>query len=67
VGLGRLKGRCTKIDRLDKEKLDFHKKVYDGYKELAKMYPERIVTIDGNRDVEEIVKDIYNKIKELIK
>lgn len=67
VGLGRLKGRCTKIDRLDKEKIDFHKKVYDGYKELAKMYPERIVTIDGNRDVEEIVKDIYNKIKELIK
>lgn len=67
VGLNRLKGRNGKIDRLDKEKMDFHSKVYNGYLELCKKYPERIVTIDGNRDVEEIVKDIYNKIKPLLK
>ncbi len=67
VGLKRLKDRSGKIDRLDKETISFHQKVYDGYVLLAKKYPERIVRVDGNRNVEEIVKDIYNKVMPLIK
>lgn len=66
VGLERLKGR-EKCDRLDKEKLEFHDKIYQGYKELARLYPERIVTINGERDIEEIVLDIYNQILSLLK
>jgi dTMP kinase len=66
VGLERLKGR-EKCDRLDKEKLEFHDKIYQGYKELARLYPDRIVTINGERDIEEIVLDIYNQILSLLK
>jgi dTMP kinase len=66
VGLERLKGR-EKCDRLDKEKLEFHDKIYQGYKELARLYPNRIVTINGERDIEEIVLDIYNQILSLLK
>jgi dTMP kinase len=66
VGLERLKGR-EKSDRLDKEKLEFHDKIYQGYKELARLYPDRIVTINGERDIEEIVLDIYNQILGLLK
>jgi dTMP kinase len=66
VGLERLKGR-EKSDRLDKEKLEFHDKIYQGYKELARLYPDRIVTINGERDIEEIVLDIYNQILSLLK
>ncbi len=62
VGLNRLKGRNGKIDRLDKEKIDFHNKIYDGYLALCDMYPDRIVKIDGNREVSFIVEDIYNEI-----
>ncbi len=62
VGLARLKGRDSKIDRLDKETIDFHKKIYEGYLKLCDMYPNRIVKIDGNRSVDEIVSDIYNEI-----
>ena len=62
VGLARLKGRDTKIDRLDKETIDFHNKIYNGYLKLSKMYSERIVRIDGNRSVDVIVNDIYNEI-----
>ncbi len=66
VGLARLKGRSEKLDRLDKEKIDFHNKIYNGYVTLANMYPDRIKRIDGNRDIDLIVKDIYNYIKEIL-
>lgn len=62
VGLARIKGR-DKIDRLDLETLDFHKKVYEGYQEVCKLYPNRVKSINGERNIEEIIKDIYNDIK----
>ena len=62
VGLARIKGR-DKIDRLDLETIDFHQKVYEGYKEVCKLYPDRVKPIDGERTIEEIVEDIYNDIK----
>lgn len=42
------KGGADKSDRLEKERLDFHKKVYEGFKQLAEQKPERIVTIDAS-------------------
>lgn len=65
TGLSRIKGR-DKIDRLDLETFDFHKKVYEGYKEIARMYPKRIRTIDGKREVNIIVNEIYNDILKLL-
>ena len=62
VGLARIKGR-GKIDRLDLEAMDFHQKVYEGYLEVCKMYPERIKTINGEREINLIINDIYNDIK----
>ncbi len=66
VGLSRLKGRNTKIDRLDKESLDFHQRVYDGYLKLCDMYPNRVIRIDGNRDVDSIVSDILERINKIM-
>ena len=62
VGLARIQGR-DKIDRLDLEEFDFHQKVYDGYLEVCKMYPERIKSINGEREISLIIDDIYNDIK----
>ena len=62
VGLARIKGR-DKIDRLDLETMDFHKKVYEGYKEVCKLYPERVKSINGERNIELIIEDIYEDIK----
>ena len=62
VGLARIKGR-DKIDRLDLEALDFHQKVYEGYLEVCKMYPERVKPINGERAINLIIDDIYNDIK----
>lgn len=62
----RLKDNNREMDRLDLENMNFHNMVYEGYKEVAKMYPERIVSIDGDRTVEEIIKDVVKHIDKLL-
>lgn len=53
-------------DRIEKEKLDFHNMVYEGYKKLACMYKERIKIVDANCEIEDVTKNviaiIHNKL-----
>ena len=51
------------VNRLDKEKIDFHKKIREGYLTIASMYKDRIKVIDANRTKEEVAKDMYDLIK----
>ena len=44
------KGGADSDDRLEQEGFDFHNKVYDGYLQAAKLYPDRIVKIDCSGD-----------------
>lgn len=41
------KGGADKNDRLEQMKLDFHEKVYLGYKEIAKQEPDRFYVVDA--------------------
>ena len=66
VALKRLSGR-DKTDRLDLEKKDFHERVYKGYQEVLKMYPDRIVRIDGNQELDKVIKDCLNTIRNYLK
>ena len=52
-------------DRLEQEKMDFHYRVYNGYKAVAEANSERIAVIDANRSIEEIKEDIYDRLKRL--
>lgn len=61
IGLDRIKNR-KKSDRLDREELKFHNKVREGYLEVAKLYPERIVKIDGTKSIAEITIIIIEEI-----
>ena len=56
VALKRLSLR-DKTDRLDLETIDFHNKVYDGYLEAVKLYPNRIKVINGNQPLEDVIND----------
>ncbi|MBA4537467.1 dTMP kinase [Bacillus aquiflavi] len=63
IGLERIslhKGR--EINRLDLEKLEFHKKVHEGYHILLNQFSERIVKIDASKAVEEV----YNETKTIL-
>ena len=46
-------------DRLEKESMDFHKRVKEGYLEIAKNN-KRIKVIDASKSIEEIFKEVKN-------
>ena len=58
-------GRAGSLDRLELEELDFHYRLYEGYKALAEAEPERIKRIDASGTPEEICADIYAHLEEL--
>ena len=65
IGLERIAANnAREVNRLDKEKLEFHNKVREGYLILAKRYPERIVIIDASKSMEEVAEETYRIIKE---
>ena len=66
VGKHRIEENRDNQDRLEHEKMTFHKRVYKGYLELEKMYPERIVGIDASLGIDEIKEEIYRKLEEII-
>lgn len=50
-------------DRLENEDLEFHKKVYNGYKELIKKDPERFIVIDANQSIDNVLNEVIEKLK----
>ena len=67
VGKTRIKANRETEDRLEHEKMAFHREVFEGYLELEKQYPGRIVGIDASMGIEEIRDEIYMKLEEIIK
>lgn len=63
-GKQRLTGKV--YDRLEAEKSDFHERVRGGYLELAAAEPERFLVIDAARPVEDIGRDIRQRVRQLL-
>ncbi|WP_370636517.1 dTMP kinase [Cohnella sp. CFH 77786] len=60
IGLARLEsGGRSKVDRLDLESLEFHRKVREGYRIVAGMFPERFVTLDASASPEELAEEAW--------
>lgn len=60
VGLARIvAGRTNEVNRLDQEDLSFYDDVRAAYQELAQKYPDRIVTINANQELEQVVADVF--------
>lgn len=53
-------------DRIENENKDFHFKVFNGYRQLAKDM-ENLVWVDGMRRIEDVTKDMIGYIAERIK
>ena len=45
-------------DRLEKAGMEFHKRVYDGYKAVAAAEPDRVMCVDGMQTPDEIFADV---------
>ena len=65
VALKRLSLR-DKSDRLDLEGIKFHDKVYQGYQEACKLYPDRIKVVDGNQSLENVIEDCKKVVLEYL-
>lgn len=53
-------------DRIEQGDLKFYRRVYEGYKALARSYPERIKTVDADRGRDEIFNDIKKNIDKML-
>ncbi len=53
-------------DRLELEKYNFHEKVYKGYLELEKKYPDRIMGIDAELCIEDVKLQIEDRLKKIL-
>lgn len=68
VSLARLKQRASDLpDRMERENIDFYKKVREGYLVLAKGMPERFIVVDGTKDEEVIERKIWDEVKARLK
>ena len=58
------KGGVDKTDRVEQPGMVFHKKVYEGYLDLANKYPERFIVIDASGEREQTHAKIISALKE---
>lgn len=63
VGISRKKEESGHdLDRMEQEKIEFHKRVYQGYVELSCLYPKRIKRIQANLTKEAVHQEIKKEI-----
>lgn len=52
----------THLDRLELEKLSFHQKVYNGYKEIIRLNEDRFRVVDGKGSIDDVQLRIRNTL-----
>ncbi|PKK92089.1 MAG: dTMP kinase [Candidatus Wallbacteria bacterium HGW-Wallbacteria-1] len=64
-GLARVKsrGEVQGGDRIEREEIDFHRRLRSGYLEMAGNYPERYEIVDGDRSLDEVFEDILTRLE----
>jgi dTMP kinase len=64
IGLARIAANAGReVNRLDLEKMDFHKNVRAAFQDLAKRFADRYVVIDASQSFEKVFEDAYKAIK----
>ena len=67
VSLARIHQRASDLpDRMERENINFYKKVRDGYLVLARSLPKRFFVVDGTLPEKEIRKLIWAEVKSRI-
>lgn len=65
IGLTRVKKRSAgKLDRMEREALDFFRAVREGYLQLAASEPQRFLILDGNASIEALEQKIWNAVSQ---
>jgi dTMP kinase len=56
--------KINKVDRLELEDIAFHRKVMDGFREIAKGEPDRFKIIDASRPINEVGETVWKFVSE---
>jgi len=68
VGLARINAHSSReVNRLDIESLPFHEKVREGYRIVAKRYPDRIRLVNADQTIEEVVDVVWDILVNFLK
>lgn len=69
VGLNRIAEHrdSSKIDRLDVETTEFHKRVHQGYMKIRDANPNRFISIDATQPIDAVVNDTIKIIHQIAK
>lgn len=60
--LRRMEKHPIKEDRFEKEALDFHQRVREGYLMLARREPQRIIVLHGMKDEQTLHREILSRL-----
>jgi dTMP kinase len=63
----RVKGAVRGPDRFEGEAQEFHRRVRDGFLEIARAEPDRVRVVDASRPLEAVSADILAAVNDLIK
>ena len=56
--------RSGETDRLEREGADFRARVDAAYRDLAAMFPNRILAVDGDRPAGELAREIRDRLRD---
>ncbi|MEO0199155.1 MAG: dTMP kinase [candidate division WOR-3 bacterium] len=60
-GLKRISGK--ELDRIERENIDFHRRVRDGYRKIARISGRRVKLLDGELPKEELLKKAISLVE----
>lgn len=66
VGLRRIKSNSRDHNRLDAEKISFHKDVVLGYNKLSENFPNRIKIVEADQSPEKVAEDALKIINQYL-
>lgn len=70
AGLKRLAQRSQEsrigLDRLEREALDFHRRVREGFLQVARQFPQRVTVLDAAAPVEEVHRQIVALVSRVL-
>lgn len=58
-------GNCE--TRIDQQSLEFHRRVYAGYRRIAEMEPQRFRIIDGSGEPGDVAKRVWTQVSSLLR
>jgi dTMP kinase len=67
VSVGQKRKASGDLDRLERERVEFHERVRQGYLRVARRAPGRFRIVDGTLPADELERSVFRHVEELLK